>query len=1214
MLKIIANGAQYDISKAVRQDICAILSSDKSVKNIILIVPEQFEFETEKAIYKDLVEQNILTRHNEIHIETFSSLSEKILANAGEKRIPADDTIKNILMHKAVREQKNALVSLSRQVEKSGFCKKMLATISMLNAAGLSASALDESVIRKNLEKNESLKNHLPFVEKLCDVSKIQASYESCMSRYIDRVDAIGRAADFIVSGKNAMFENADIFVDCFNDFTGNQQYFLMKLTETAKNITLGFTVILNQKSRENLFYSPESQIEKIVGYARENGLEIVFRQDDLPRRISENSPLCELSEKLFGSEKSSVSLNESCELVQAADVYEEIDYTAAKIKELCLDKGFLYREIAVLCADSSYANYIKSAFGKYEIPCFLDIPESILYQPIVNLFLALLNVLRDFTVENILSLIKTNFMSKPRGETDFSENNPAVNSRKTALSKKDIDIFESYIFEWNLKSKHLKKPFHFADFSSKNAGIAEEIRRAVVEPVLKLKSNLKNKDGSEITRLIYEFAVNEIDIERVLYGRCLKPNSSEIDTELLRVNQQVWNSLAVIFETLERELKSEYISLDEYFRIFSDICAGTVLANPPQFQDCVIVGDVDRTRASGIKAAFILGASYEKFPTVNIGAGVFSENETEFLRENISDFGIVRSNQFALKSTKEQYCLSLYRAYRAVSLASEKLTIISHDYDTSGANVQKSLVVNEILNLFPNTKIINASELDDRFYCRSIKSAKQRYASKIRQNSRENAALRNALIKLNCEDFTEKLDEIRLMKSRKNASDTEKIGRHRLARETAKRLFDYNTGATSAEKLNLCKFNYFCEFGLKIREKKQRNFNFSYRGNAVHYVLQKILEKYCGKMDAFFKLTRNDLTALSGVYLNEFIQNETNGDFEEDKRTKFLFSNLAIAIVDVLITLQAEFAARAYRPKFFELDLSDAAQLNIIENDENSQIKLPETELFSEKTTSDLSANSTNSSVPTSSVIFVKPLTIRLDDGSTVKISGRVDRIDMFFTQNNESYVRVVDYKSGAKAFDVENAKSGVNIQMLLYLFALCDANLENELKVNPGGICYIPSANSGAVNDKMSAFRLLAMNHHQSGLYVRDEATDAEAKNYFDFLFGKICADEESINNPLDEKTKNAIMKAFLPDEENAPDPEKFKELREECLALLKENFEQLFSGNVDALPIKYNEKTIQIDGSVKKSNDKMHCDYCRFSLICGNNGDKIIDITKD
>ena len=71
MLKIIANGVQYDISKAVRQDICALLSSDKSVKNIILIVPEQFEFETEKAIYKDLVEQNMLSRHNEIHIETF---------------------------------------------------------------------------------------------------------------------------------------------------------------------------------------------------------------------------------------------------------------------------------------------------------------------------------------------------------------------------------------------------------------------------------------------------------------------------------------------------------------------------------------------------------------------------------------------------------------------------------------------------------------------------------------------------------------------------------------------------------------------------------------------------------------------------------------------------------------------------------------------------------------------------------------------------------------------------------------------------------------------------------------------------------------------------------------------------------------------------------------------------------------------------------------
>ena len=1211
VVKIIANGAEFDISKAVRQDICKLLSSDENAKNIIFIVPDQFEFETEKAVYKDLLERNLLTRHNEIHIETFSSLSEKILANAGETRIPADDTIKNILMHKAVRDQKTALAALSRQAEKSGFCRKMLTTISMLNAAGLSASKLDESNIRQNLDQNESLKNHLPFVEKLCDVSKIQASYEGLMSRYIDRVDAIGEAADFIASEKNNLFENADVFVDCFNDFTGNQLNFLMKLTEKAKNITFGFTVNFNQDVRENLFLSLKKQIDQIIDYARENVAEIVFQESDIPRRIPENSPLSELSRKIFGNEKSAVSLGEACELVHAPDIYDEIDYTAAKIKELCLDKGYLYRDIAVLCADSSYAKLIKRAFDRYEIPYFIDIPEPILYQPLVNFFLALINVLRDFSVDSVLSLIKTNFMSKPKKTDD--DDNSADEFKRAALSKKDIDDFETYIFEWNLQAKHLKKPFVYADLSSLTQQNAEEIRAAVVEPILKLKNTLKNKDGSEITRLIYDFAVNEVGIERAIRGRCLKPNSSETDTELLRLNQQLWNTLAVILETLERELAGEYISLDEYYRIFSDICSGTSLAKPPQFRDSVIVGDIDRTRANGIKSTFILGASYETFPTVNEGAGIFSEIETEFLRDNISEFGIANANTLALKSTKEQYCLSLYRAYRAISLASEKLTIISCDYDEKGKNVQKSLVVNEIQSIFPNTVFIETAALDDKFYCRSLKAAKQRYASKFAKNSQENETLKDALTLLDCKDFVEKLDEIRTLKSRKTLGNTEKIGRHRLNSKTAKRLFDVNVGATSVEKLNLCKFSYFCQFGLKIREKTQRVFNDINRGNAVHYVLQNILEEFSENMNEFFKLTRKDFTALARHYLDKFLKEETNGDFEEDSRTKFLFSNLAISAVDVLITLQAEFAARDYRPKFFELDLSKPARMNIIDSNDNAQIVLPEAELFSDELSQDYSPSGKASSNPTNLSINIQPLKITLDDGSTVSISGRVDRVDMFFTQNNESYVRIVDYKTGSKVFDPENAKKGINIQMLLYLFALCDANQNNTPKVNPGGICYIPSHNSGAVKDKMSAFRLLATNHYQSGLYVKDNFTDEEAKKYYDFLIDKIIKAEESDNNPLDDETKDAIRKAFLPDDQNSPDFQKFAELRSDCLAFLKGNFEQLFSGIVDALPIKHYENIIKLDGQNGSAKGKMPCDYCRFKLICGNNMERIVELPK-
>lgn len=1198
MLKIIADSAEFDISAAVRQEICGLLSSEKHAKNIVFIVPDQFEFETEKAIYGELLNRNLLTRHNEIHIETFSSLSEKILADAGDKRIPADDTIKNILMHKAVREQKTSLGSLSRQADKSGFCKKMLSTISMLKMAGFSPAKLDESYIQEKIEQSNSLKNHRPIIEKLRDVSKIQASYEACLNGYIDRLDAVSEAAEIISSKKNGFFENADVFVDCFNDFTGNQMQFLMKLSEKAKNLTLGFTVKLGESNRENLFLSLTNQIEKILENAKENGAEIVIKSENLPRKFDEHSPLSEISEKIFSDEKSEVLPGEACEIVRAANSYEEIDYTAAKIKELCLDKGYLYREIAVLCASSSYGKYIKSAFEKYEIPFFLDMPEPILYQPIVNLFLSLINVLRSFTADSVLSLIKTGFMSKNIDD----ENGKAI---KRALSKRDIDDFESYIFEWNLKAKHLKNPFVFGDQESFGVINAEAVRKAVVEPILNLRNELKNKDGSEITRLIYRFAVDEVDIERTLYSRCLKQNSGETDTELLRVNQQVWNSLAVILETLERELKNEIISLDEYYQLFTDICSGTVLAKPPQFQDCVLVGDIDRTRAEGIKCAFILSATYEKFPTVTEGAGIFSEIETEFIKENISEFVQNPESNFTLKSVREQYCLSLYRAYRAVSLPVERLTIISPDYDEKGAAVQRSQVIDELFRIFPSASVIDASKMCDRFYCRSVKAAKQRYAGKIRTSSYEKTLLKNALKSLDCGDFVDKLDEIKSTKSRKKSADKENPGKHNLLPETAQRLFSKQFGATSVEKLSLCKFKFFCENGLNISEKNQRIFNESYRGNAVHFVLQTILEEYYDKLNEFYKLTRDNFVYMAQQHLSEFCRRETNGDFDDDKRAQFLFLNLANAAADVLITLQAEFAARKYRPKFFELNLSENSQKTIIDENDTPSENLPGAELYSDNPAPSSSEKQDKAKNSGGSSINVRPLEIRLDDGSAVTVTGRIDRIDMFFTDDKKSYVRVVDYKSKAKDFNVFNAKRGVNIQMLLYLFALLDANSG----LLPGGISYIPSASSGALKDRMSAFRLLVMNHHQNGLYVRDENTDDETERFADFLIEKINGEE---GNSLDEKTIAEIKKAFVPEGENAPDADEFKELRDACTLLLQKNFSDIFSGNIEALPIKYKETVIKTDGG-SASKKKLPCKYCRFNSICRNAGETVIDLTE-
>ncbi|MFR3921682.1 MAG: PD-(D/E)XK nuclease family protein [Dysosmobacter welbionis] len=53
------------------------------------------------------------------------------------------------------------------------------------------------------------------------------------------------------------------------------------------------------------------------------------------------------------------------------------------------------------------------------------------------------------------------------------------------------------------------------------------------------------------------------------------------------------------------------------------------------------------------------------------------------------------------------------------------------------------------------------------------------------------------------------------------------------------------------------------------------------------------------------------------------------------------------------------------------------------------------------------------------------------------LRIGGTVDRVDGW-VKDNRLYLRVVDYKSGKKAFDLAAVRMGLDIQMLLYLFAL--------------------------------------------------------------------------------------------------------------------------------------------------------------------------------
>mgnify|MGYP002225497155 CR=1 FL=1 len=97
------------------------------------------------------------------------------------------------------------------------------------------------------------------------------------------------------------------------------------------------------------------------------------------------------------------------------------------------------------------------------------------------------------------------------------------------------------------------------------------------------------------------------------------------------------------------------------------------------------------------------------------------------------------------------------------------------------------------------------------------------------------------------------------------------------------------------------------------------------------------------------------------------------------------------------------------------------------------------------------------NFEVPFLSSSDLKAVNIALSDEETMRLKGRIDRIDLYETED-EVLVKVVDYKSGNKVFDLQEFYYGLQMQLVVYLNAALEMEqrIHPDKKIKPAGIFY--------------------------------------------------------------------------------------------------------------------------------------------------------------
>ena len=161
-----------------------------------------------------------------------------------------------------------------------------------------------------------------------------------------------------------------------------------------------------------------------------------------------------------------------------------------------------------------------------------------------------------------------------------------------------------------------------------------------------------------------------------------------------------------------------------------------------------------------------------------------------------------------------------------------------------------------------------------------------------------------------------------------------------------------------------------------------------------------------------FAAVTDEQLGAFTDRWTQRYIHDELNDFREKSARFTYLFRRLCRQVRQVVADMAHELRAGDFVPLDFELNFADPEQ--------------------------------------------IAPIT--LSDGEvTLNMSGVADRVDGWL-HDGKLYLRVVDYKTGRKAFSLSDVWYGMGLQMLLYLFALersGPARYGHEIV--PAGVLYL-------------------------------------------------------------------------------------------------------------------------------------------------------------
>ena len=489
------------------------------------------------------------------------------------------------------------------------------------------------------------------------------------------------------------------------------------------------------------------------------------------------------------------------CEIRLFHQTNDELEYVAARIKEMVRFEGYRYRDITVvLCDQKKYGSALHAAFFKYGLDVFLDSKNPLIGTAWMQYMNAVMEMgCYNWELSAVMAWLKSGFVT---------------------LDPVTVQRFENFCLAHGLK--HKKRILSCSEY------VVTDADRELVSKVLPVLEKM-DQDLKPV------ISAKKCKTRAVAFHDMLAPQQNMVeyyvDEWTKAGNQEAAMALAASYNEADEVLRTLAEEVGDFPISFANFCEAVIttvssrnLSKIPSFVDQVTISDPKNAYRRPCKTMFIVGPERKNFPYTAHAEGYLKNRERELISEKLS-------MQFP-NNAKDQTYADFFVSYALLDCPTERIIFTMQNSE------EPSSVVLLMKENYPKVKYVSSDtlSLDD---------------PRVLERERMRSYLQDVITGRIEVSEEEKEKALFIWKTVYAASDLSREFDPKLTLQVPREKMDarypdeLRMSVSSVEGYVKCPYNFFCDKILGLEEREIMRVLPTNMGTIAHSIMEMALTEF---------------------------------------------------------------------------------------------------------------------------------------------------------------------------------------------------------------------------------------------------------------------------------------------------------------------------------------------------------------------------------